>query len=104
MKYIFEVTIKSGCRAEEYIEAWEAESEIIQRQPGARGTRLHRRIDQPDKFLAIATWESKELRDKALASLEANSEIMAIRQKHEPLVDFQLLGEFEDPEWEVMPK
>ena len=37
MKYIFEVTIKPGYRAEDYAEAWVHASELIQRAPGARG-------------------------------------------------------------------
>jgi heme-degrading monooxygenase HmoA len=103
MKYVFEVTIKDGCSAEDYIAVWQAESAIIQKEPGARGTRLHRRIDQPNIFVAIATWESKEFRDAALSRLQGDAQINAIRRKHEHLVDFRLIGELEEPEYEVLP-
>ncbi len=63
MKYIFEVHIKPGHTAEEYADAWVRASEIIQRAPGARGTKLHRKLDDPNVLIAIASWDSKAQRD-----------------------------------------
>ena len=63
MKYIFEVRIKEGYTAEQYADAWVRASEIIQRAPGALGTELHRKIDDPKVLIAIAHWESKAARD-----------------------------------------
>lgn len=103
MKYIFEVTINPGCRMEDYVRAWKAESEIIQRQPGARGTRLHRLIGCDGKLLAIASWESKAMRDAAFDRLKDDDKINEIRKSHEHLVEFHLIGEFEDPDWIVLP-
>ena len=63
MKYIFEVTVKDGHSAEEYADAWVRASELIQQAPGARGTELHRKIGEPNKLIAIASWDSKADRD-----------------------------------------
>ena len=101
MKYIFEVTINPGWQIEDYVEIWIAESEIIQRQPGARGTKLHRAINQPDKLLAIAGWESKAARDAALERLRHDPRIVALRESRDSMVAFRLIGEFEDPAWIV---
>ena len=63
MHFVFEVHVRPGYRAEQYAEAWVRASELIQQAPGARGTRLHRKIGDPDVLLAIASWESKAARD-----------------------------------------
>ncbi|MCG8436008.1 MAG: antibiotic biosynthesis monooxygenase, partial [Gammaproteobacteria bacterium] len=64
MHFIFEVHIKEGYTAEQYADAWVRASRIIQQAPGAKGTRLHRKIGDAKVLLAIATWESKALRDE----------------------------------------
>jgi heme-degrading monooxygenase HmoA len=56
MHYIFEVTAKPGHQIEQYAEAWERASQLIQQAPGAQGTRLHRKIGDERTALAIATW------------------------------------------------
>ena len=101
MHFIFEVHIKPGYTAEQYADAWLRASEIIQRSPGAQGTRLHRKIGEPNVLLAIATWESKEVRD----AMEARQpqEVQAIIASQAAFVDIHLVGEFEAPEWEVIP-
>ena len=101
MKYIFEVRIKHGHSAEQYAAAWVRVSEILQRLPGAQGTRLHRKIGDPHRLLAIASWDAKSSRD-------------AMEQRRDPIVrsilneaaqhcDIVLIGEFEEPEWVVEP-
>jgi hypothetical protein len=101
MKYIFEVRIKAGHTAEQYAAAWVRVSEILQRSPGAQGTRLHRKIGDPHRLLAIASWDAKASRD-------------AMEQRRDPVVrsilteaaqhcDIVLIGEFEEPEWVVEP-
>ena len=87
MKYLFEVHIKPGHHAEEYADAWVRASEIIQQAPGARGTELHRKLDDPNVLIAIASWESKAARD----AMEAH------------VCDIRPLGEFDEPEWVVRP-
>ena len=101
MKFIFEVRMKPGYTVEEYAEGWVRASEIIQQTPGARGTYLHRKIGEPDTLLAIATWESKAHRD---AKDDRGSEtVRAILEKHAKHCDITVIGEFEEPEWSVLP-
>ena len=102
MKFIFGVRMKPGYTVEEYAEAWIEASEIIQRTPGARGTYLHRKIGEPDTLLAIATWESKAHRD---AKDDRRDEtVRAILEKHARNCEIRVIGEFEEPEWEVLPE
>ncbi len=101
MHFIFEVRIKPGYTAERYAAAWIRASEIIQRAPGAQGTRLHRKIGDPDVLLAIATWESKAARDAMESDLPAA--VRAIIEAEAAFVDVRLIGEFEAPEWTVLP-
>lgn len=101
MKFIFEVKVKEGHTAEEYADAWVRASELIQQAPGAMGTELHRKIGDPNTLIAIASWESKEQRDAMEG--QPNPEIARIIRSAAPFVDITPIGEFEDPEWVVMP-
>lgn len=101
MHFIFEVHIHPGHSAEEYADAWLRASAIIQQAPGARGTRLHRKIGDPNVLLAIATWASKEARD-AMESEQPEAVRRIIEQQAE-FVDVRVIGEFEDAEWVVDP-
>jgi heme-degrading monooxygenase HmoA len=100
--YVFEVRVEPGYTAEQYAEAWVRTSELIQQAPGARGTRLHRKIGEPDRLLAIASWDSKAARDAA--GISANEEIQSIVRSQAPYVDISFIGEFEDPDWVVLPE
>ena len=102
MHFIFEVEVKPGYSAEQYAEAWVRASEIIQQAPGARGTRLHRKIGDPSALLAIATWETKAARDAMEGA--HNEHVRAIISEQAEFVDVRLLGEFEEPEWVVLPE
>lgn len=101
MHFIFEVIMKPGYPPERYAEAWLRASEIIQRAPGARGTRLHRKIGQPDTLLAIATWESKDLRD-AMES-RVDEQVSRIIAEQAEFVEVRVIGEYAAPEWQVIP-
>lgn len=101
MKYIFEVRIRPGYTAEQYADAWVRASEIIQQAPGARGTELHRRIDDPNVLIAIASWDTKEQRDAMEA--QHDQAVRAIIQSAAPFCEIRPLGEFHDPEWVVLP-
>lgn len=101
MHFIFEVKIKPGYSAEQYAAAWIKASEIIQRAPGAQGTRLHRKIGSPDTLLAIATWETKAARDAMEGALPES--VRQIIEAEARFVDVRVIGEFEAPEWTVIP-
>ncbi len=102
MKYIFEVFIKPGYQAEDYAEAWVRASEIIQQAAGARGTELHRKLDDPNCLIAIASWDSKQQRD-AMES-QHNEQVAAIIRGAATFCEVRPLGEFADPEWVVKPR
>lgn len=101
MHFIFEVHIHPGHSAEAYADAWLRASAIIQQAPGARGTRLHRKIGDPNVLLAIATWASKDARD-AMESQQPEA-VRRIIEKQAEFVDVQIIGAFEDAEWVVDP-
>ncbi|TVP59461.1 MAG: antibiotic biosynthesis monooxygenase [Halomonadaceae bacterium] len=101
MKYIFEVRIREGHSPEAYADAWVRASEIIQRAPGALGTQLHRKVDDPHTLIAIAHWESKAHRDAMEA--EHDPQVAAIIRAAGPICEIRPLGEFHEPEWQVMP-
>jgi len=101
MIFVFEVRIRPGHTAEAYAEAWVRASEIIQSAPGARGTRLHRKIGEPGVLLAIASWASKPERDAAEA--ERDPRVQRILDEQAECVDIRIVGAFEDPEWVVLP-
>jgi heme-degrading monooxygenase HmoA len=101
MKYIFEVHIKPAHTAEQYAAAWLRVSEILQRAPGARGTRLHRKLGDPSTLLAIASWESKAARDVMEARRDAT--VHSILKETSALCEITVIGEFDEPEWVVEP-
>jgi len=103
MKFIFQVHMKPGHTAEEYAQTWVRASAILQRAPGARGTRLHRKIGDPSTLLAIASWDSKAARDAREDFLQPDAAMRTVLDAHLGIVDFEPIGEFEEPEWVVEP-
>jgi hypothetical protein len=101
MKFIFEIQVKPEYTVEQYAKAWIEASEIIQRAPGARGTRLHRKIGSPDTALAIASWQTKSDRD-AMENRH-DPQARSILDSQAQYVEFRLIGEYEEPEWVVLP-
>tara|TARA_R110001583_G_scaffold7136_6_gene35502 strand:- start:9032 stop:9361 length:330 start_codon:yes stop_codon:yes gene_type:complete len=102
MFFIFEVIIKPGYKAEQYADAWVRASKIIQQAAGAQGTRLHRKIGDPNVLLAIANWETKVQRDTM--ETQQVEKVRKIIQEQAEFVDIVIIGEFEEPEWQVLPK
>ena len=102
MKFIFEVHIKPGHTAEQYASAWVRVSEILQRAPGARGTRLHRKINDPDVLLAIASWDSKAARDGM--ERQRDETVQSILKETSRYCEIKIIGEFDDPAWVVEPR
>lgn len=105
MKFVFEVRIKPGHTEEQYAEGWARASEIIQREPGAQGTKLHRKIGEPGVLLAIATWESKAARDTAMKKINAERDprIRKILDEDGGHAEFTVMGHFDEPTWTVDP-
>lgn len=101
MKYIFQVRIKPGYSAEQYADAWVRASRLIQQAPGALGTELHRKIGDPHTLIAIAHWNSKAERDAMEA--KPSQQVKEIILGAAPFVEIETLGEFEEPEWVVIP-
>ena len=104
MKFIFEVRVKPGYTAEAYAAAWIRASEIIQRAPGARGTRLHRKPGDPNVLLAIAEWDSKADRDAMDESLRTDATLRSILDEQSQYCEVTVLGEFAEPDWIVLPR
>lgn len=102
MKFIFEVRMKPGYTADEYADAWIRASRIIQCAPGARGTHLHRKIGDPDTLLAIASWASKAHRDAK--DDRRDDTVRAILDMHSRNCEISVIGEFDEPEWSVLPQ
>jgi heme-degrading monooxygenase HmoA len=101
MLYLFEVHIKPGYTADDYAAAWVEASKLIQQAPGARGTRLHRKLDDPSVLIAIAQWESKAERDAMERA--PNPEIADIIRRAAPFCEIHPIGEFDDAVWVVLP-
>lgn len=101
MIFVFEVVLSPGYAAEAYADAWVRASRMIQSAPGARGTRLHRKIGDDRRLLAIASWDSKAQRDAMEAS--PSDEVRRIIREQAEFVEVHVIGEFEDPEWVVEP-
>jgi len=101
MLFLFEVHVRPGCTAEQYADAWVRASRLLQQADGARGTRLHRKIGDPNVLLAIASWDSKTARD----AMERHTpeEARRIIAEQSEFVDVRVIGEFEDPDWVVLP-
>ena len=101
MIFVFEVCLRPGYTAEEYADAWVRASEMIQSATGARGTRLHRKLGDPTRLLAIASWDSKSERD--VADAQRDPRVQRILDEQAECVEIRVIGEFEDPEWVVLP-
>jgi heme-degrading monooxygenase HmoA len=101
MIFVFEVHLRGGYPASQYAEAWVRASEIIQTAPGARGTRLHRKLGDPQVLVAIASWDSKEARDAAEA--QRDPRVQAILDEQARHVEIRVIGELDDPDWVVLP-
>ena len=72
-RYIWKITVEES-EAANFIMNWREGSKVLQEYPGALGTRLHKSIDEPNTYYAIAEWESKAARDEMEADRLAGSE------------------------------
>ena len=65
------------------------------------GVRSPSRVNAVTKLLAIASWDSKVSRDAMEA--DPSEEVRRIIAGQAEFVDVRVLGEFEDPDWVVLP-
>jgi heme-degrading monooxygenase HmoA len=95
-RVIFKHKLKEG-QKEAYIAQWQKGSAIIQQQEGALGTRLFRKAEEPGFLYAMADWESKETRNKAIENIKQNfPDAEEILKKHETFLEtHETFGEFE---------
>ncbi len=95
-RVIFKHHPKSG-QEEAYIAQWKKGSDVIQQQKGARGTKLFRKIGEPEYLYAMAEWESKDARNKAIENIKQNlPNAEEILKKHETFLEtHETFGEFE---------
>jgi len=73
-------------KEEAFIKQWKTGSDIIQTYPGARGTKLFRSLDNPKVLYAMAEWESKAHRDKAISEMEKRKDAEWLLHAHEQFV------------------
>ena len=102
-RIIFEHHPKKG-QEEAFIKQWKTGSDIIQTYPGARGTKLFRSLKDPKILYAMAEWESKSARDKAVAEMEKREDAEWLLHAHEKfvtahptIVSAELIGESDPP-------
>lgn len=93
--------MKPGYPPENYARAWVQASELIQQSAGAAGTRLHRKIGEPSVLLAIATWDSPQSRIAMEARMDER--VRSIIAQQAEFVEVKMIGEYDAPEWEVLP-
>lgn len=67
-RYIFQVNVRPG-EERAFELSWHNGSIPIQKMPGARGTRLHKKEGMKSIYIAIAEWDSKEARHAAMSAL-----------------------------------
>lgn len=99
-KFIFEVKVKDG-RDAEFIEHWHRGSIPIQEMPGALGTRLHKKRGEDHTYIAIAEWESIELRKAAMKAIYGGEDKERSRRvkewgDNEDFGDVTILGEVDE--------
>ncbi len=95
-RVIFKHNVKEG-QEEEYVKQWQEGSDVIQTYPGALGTKLFRKIDEPGYLYAIADWESKGARTLAIETIKKERpDAEEILHKHETYLNSHVtFGEFE---------
>jgi hypothetical protein len=98
-RYVFRVDFDDDSMREQFIEHWRKGSALIQKLPGSRGTKLHS-MHGSSSVMAIAEWDSKELRDAAMKELhQGNSEVSKqwlAMPKNEDFGKVMLLGEIDE--------
>jgi heme-degrading monooxygenase HmoA len=106
MKGVFLWKVRPGMEAE-FERRWVAGSERWQRKPGARGTRLHRGVEDGSLYLGYASWESLGHRQRAeemMRAEEAAEPALFEVSRTDHVAEFSLVGFFDEPHVSVMPE
>lgn len=74
-------------KEQEFINQWQAGSDIIQTYSGALGTLLFKSIDKPGVMYAMAERESKSARDEAIEAISKRDDAEWVMHEHEKYVD-----------------
>jgi len=85
----------------EYIAQWQKGSDVIQTYPGALGTKLFRKADEPGVIYAIADWVSREDRKSAFEKIrkerpdaeEVLSKFKDFLESRETIAEYELVAE-----------
>jgi hypothetical protein len=85
-RIVFEQHVRDG-EEEAFIEHWQANSDVIQKFPGARGTGLFRNLGVPSVLYAFADWESKEARELATQAIGEVEGLAHKLRDHEQFVN-----------------
>lgn len=98
-RFVFEIKVRPG-QDETFIEHWCEGSKPIQEYPGARGTRLHKKRDEENTYIAIAEWESLEARRAAIKEINEGVTARAKRVKawrnNEDFGEVTIVGELDE--------
>jgi hypothetical protein len=99
--YIFEVTVKDGYSVEAYAEGWIAASRFIQKAPVLAARAYIGKLTIQQRFLLLQHGILRPV--EMLMEINPPEEIEAIINAQLPFVDIRFLGEFEAPDWVVLP-
>lgn len=98
-RYVFRVDFENEQMREQFIEHWKTASALIQTLPGSRGTKLHS-VHGSSSLMAIAEWDSKELRDSGMDELHKGNSNVSVQwlamPKNEDFGMVTLLGEIDE--------
>ena len=100
MKGIFIWRAQVG-QEDEFVRRWETQSQSIQMYPGARGTLLHRSVDDPRLFVGYPSWDSLQDRVEAFRRREADG---WPPDTHDEISEVLFTGFFDDPYISVQPQ
>jgi heme-degrading monooxygenase HmoA len=100
MKGVFVWQVHPG-QEQEFIKRWKFKSRLFQQCPGAQGTKLHR--GEGGRFMAYASWRSKQDRDVANARLREEHPEAFGDYSTDRVSDVLFVGFFNDPGLVVSP-
>jgi heme-degrading monooxygenase HmoA len=99
----FEHCVNPG-EEEVFLRKWKASSDIIQKEPGALGSRIFRRMDRAADepiFYIMADWDDKTSRDRALKAIKKRGTVIEDHNGHvwKTMIDeYELIDESLVPE------